>query len=884
MALYMRSDASPAPIIFMYVAYYDSNGNCTRQSDNLGSFQGITSPDTWQEVAYHFRPRTGEVSARVRVNVMGRMDGATTGRVWIDEVYVGTEIGYAESPAAKTPFAGTRTKVDALGNVEVYNSDTGKFAPFFPIGIYIDGDRPDWSFYSNQGFNTAMWTWAYDSILRARNAGLMANLEIVKYITGEKTTGELTTTLNAIEANGVRDNILFYYWDNESATPYEWSLPTTVTNIIKDWDDGQRPIYGLNGQEGIAGRYHNTSQGLAIMDIAGTYVTDDQPDATEICPEDFRSVFGFIALNNLQKQEMPAVIAQLNNPVKEHFRPRVFTAIAKGAKGIGFWRDWYNGSTSPNASNTKIEYQPWWSQLPTIRDEINKLLPIIRMPHWTSWTLTPNNTFIEFGTRDYNGKGYVIVTNEQNSTQSVTFTISGYAATSIKNFFTGEYEAAVSSSQFTVSIPPNDSRVYVLENDAAALDLLFSEAGGSTTYDSSGCDPFKSGDTGVLTGGAALGSGVITLTGGYVNCGKDKSVEMGKLDMTISAKIKLNSTTRQYLGIVTKGADGSSSTPGYAFIYDYLNNQLIFAYNGQGESRIWKTSVVTPVNLKNGSWHTVGVTIDRDGGSSGIKFYVDGTQNGNALTADLLNSDIVNQNRDLQIGSWLGSSAYAFSGQMDCVRIFKRTLSANEMGDLHSNKVFDMEMNDKSGSTTALDSSFFTNNGILCGNAVLGNGVVTLDGSGDYINCVSSSSMNVGTSDFTIVSRVRLEATQGTYVGLVAKGSSGNGTPGYALFYTPSVGKLRLALNSTWLDSNQNLGLTDGRWHTVGVTVTRTGNAVFYVDGVQKGSVGAGSYASTDTSADLKIGAWITGNYMNGQIDCAKVYKRALTPAEMANQ
>jgi hypothetical protein len=887
MAFYMCTNAWPPPVITTYVAYYNSSQQFIR-NDILGGLQGVTAQNSWQEVVSQFRPRSGEAYARIVINIMSLVGGS--GAVWIDNAYMGQGIGFEQAPTAKAPFNGTQTKVDELGNVEIYKD--GVWTPFFPICIYADGNR-DWSFYSDQGFNTVMWTWDYLGIRRARQAtsafnpdGMMANFEVTGYLlpgaSNYNNLTDLTNKLQAIIDNGQMDNMLFYYWDNEAY--YGWSVPVAVTDIVKTKDtvSGSRmhPIYALQGMEGLARKYNST---LASMsDITGTYVTSDQLlAAPENYPDDFRGVFPFIMLSNVEKQQMPVVIAQLNTEVGIRFRPRLYAAIAKGAKGLGFFRDWYN-TTDPTLM-PEIEDQPWWNDLPNIRNEIDQLLPVIRMPHWTSWSLSSSNSYVEFGTRDYDRKGHVIISNEQSSSQSVTFTISGlpYAATAVRNFFTNEIEGKISNSQFTVSIPAYGSKVYVLESNIEkmlALKLLCNETSG-TAYDSS-----YFANNGTLLNGAAFSGGAVSLDGANdrVYCGNASSLDIGTQDVTLVARVKLNASQGTYAGIVTKGGGGDTDA-GYALFYQAASGVMTFTLsNGTtNPARLWISSQ-TGLNLHDDAWHTVGVTVNRGGN---VIFYVGGIAKGSGSISSMSSYNIINANRNLLVGSWLDT--YHIRGLVDNVRIYKKNLTAQEMADLSGNILLDMQFNETSGNP--FDSGSYSNNGTLCGNAVVGGGTVSLDGSGDYVNCGRAASLDVGTSDFTITAKVKLDSAQGAYVGIAAKGAGSPTNAGYAFFYTTSSGKLRLSLSngtsSAWLDSNQNLGLNDGLWHTVGVTVARAGNAVFYVDGIQKGSASASSFSGSSLNSsneDLKLGAWITGNFMKGQIDCAKLYKRALTSTEMA--
>ncbi len=892
LSFYMLSDIFPPPGPYPHVAYYISSHGFVRNS--FGSDQSVTALNSWQECVYLFRPQPGDAYVKIIVPLNFQPIGYS-GSVWLDNFYLGEGVGFEQAPTAKTAFNGTKTKIDALGNVQIYKN--GVWIPFFPIGVYGDGDRPDWTIYSTQGFNTSMVAGYYVTIQKARDAvsdfnpdGMMSALEFDQFIpTGDVTS--LTTRINEIKnpANGVLDYLLWYYWDNEYYSA--WDNPQALTNTIKELDvdaNGYRmhPVYALQGHEGLARKYNNSN--ATMTDITGDYVAGgDTTDET-------RGALGLVTLDNVEQQQNPVVVAQVNHGVGILFRPRVFAAIAKGAKAIGFWRDKYQGTDQNYAID--IGSEPWWNDLPHIRSEIDQLLPIIRTPHWTNWSLSSNNSLTDFGIRDYYAKGYVIVTNEQTSDQIVIFTIAGlpYTATKVRDFFTRQITAEITSSQFTVTVShcsltnlQGGSQVYVLESnnnieDMLSLKLLCNENGGNTVYDGS-----YFANNGTLNGNASLASGVLSLdgSGDFADCGKKSSMEMGKLDLSIVARIKISaSQSGTYAGIVTKGA-AQLSNIGYYFAYR-TDTQKLTLILSDGSSRLFLYAP-TAFNLKDNAWHTVGVSLARNGNA---EFYLDSVSKGTADASSLASSDITNATQDLFIGS--GGYGDYLNGQMDNIRIYKKALSATEMSDIAVNTIFDAQLNSTEGSTTIpYDSSINSNNGALYGNAAFGGGVITLAENGDYADFGNSSALDIGTNDMTIISRIKLNPTQNTYCGIVTKGAGSSTDAGYALFYTGGHLAFTLSNGTTtparvWVNSN-SVALKDNVWHTVGVAVTRGGNAVFYVDGSSVGSGSVGSLSGCNIAnsvRNLQLGTWLSyGPYsLLGSMDYARIYKRALSSDEMA--
>ena len=873
LAFYMLSNIFPSPGPIIHVCYYDSNWNYVRTSP--ASIECVSDSNSWQECVYLFRPQPGEVYVKIDCTLYFQPNGSS-GSVWVDNFYLGSGIGFEQPPTAKTAFNGTRTQVDAFGNVKIYKN--GAWYPFFPIAVYADGSRADWTVYSVQGFNTNMWAGTYADLQKAKNAtsvfnpdGMMSGLGIAGYTSplfaNYNNIALLTSTINQIKAYGLMDSLLWYYWDNENC-PGEWAVPLAVINTIRELDtdtDGislMHPVYCLEGDEGIARRYNNSN--VRMTDIIGSYVT---ADTVTTYPDETRGALKLITTGNVEQQKNPVVIAQINSGAQ--FSPRVFNAIANGAKGIGFWKD--------GGSAGAIENQPWWSDLPNIRHEIDQLLPIIQTPHWTSWSLSSNNSLADFGTRDYQGEGYVIATNEQSTAQSVTCTIAGlpYTATAVRNFFTNEIEAYININQFNITVPACGSKVYVLESnieEMLALKLLCSESGGTTAYDGS-----YFANNGTLLNGAAFSSGAVSLDGANdrVNCGHNSSLEIGTLDLTITARVKLNATQNTYAGIVTKGA-GSPTDAGYTFMY---NNGTLNFWLSNGTARI--NAVSSNVSITDNAWHTVAVSVTRNGSAV---FYVDGISAGSSSVSSLAGSNIVNTSRDLLVGSWI--NAWHLYGLIDNIRIYRKALTSQEMADLSGNIILDMQLNETSG-TAAYDSSSYSSNGALYGNAALGSGVLTLDGNGDYADCGHPSALEMGVNNMTIISRVKLDQTQNTYCGIVTKGAASPTDAGYTFMYNNGTLNFWLSNGTARINAvSNNVSITDNAWHTVGVSVTRNGNAVFYVDGISAGSCSVSSLSSSsivNANRNLLLGSWISyyAYSLRGSMDYVKISKRALTSAEM---
>ena len=483
-AAYMRTSTWPT-FINTFVTSYNSSQQFIR--NELNDYQGTTVANDWQEIVRVYVAKPGE--AYIKIKMFRPTDApVTTGNIWVDDFYVGEGIGFQQPASLKTEFNGSVTKVDDLGNFQVYRN--GQWVDFFPICMYQDDTRSNWTLYSQQGFNTAMWCNDQYSVNKAQlavstfnPAGMMAGIQLAPYTSPEISTETpryndlvmLESELTAINNAGLMDNVLLYYWDNENVWE-EWTVPNAVLNRVKqlDVDSGQNrmhPIYGLQGHEGVTRTYKN------LTDICGDYITGN------INQFPYENNHGIIIQDYIEEQPNMAAFGQINLiSTAGEMRRRVYDILIAGGKGFGFFRD---GGTQGG----DVTQRGWWASFPTIRAEIDQLLPIIKQPHWTTWSVTSSTNPIQLGTRDYNNEGYIIAVNDINSpiTTTIILTGLGYTPTSVKNYFTGATVTTVANSRFTVTIPAYGSAVYRLPRPVTySLATTANPSGKGTISPSSG--------------------------------------------------------------------------------------------------------------------------------------------------------------------------------------------------------------------------------------------------------------------------------------------------------------------------------------------------------------------------------------------------------------
>ena len=190
----------------------------------------------------------------------------------------------------------------------------------------------------------------------------------------------------------------------------------------------------------------------------------------------------------------------------------------------------------------------------------------------------------------------------------------------------------------------------------------------------------------------------------------------------------------------------------------------------------------------------------------------------------------------------------------------------------------------------ALDS-VGNNHGTLQGDAAWAEGypggAALLDGDGDYIDCGNGSTFNI-TDAVTLAAWVqaRGDFTYPDWSGIIMRGGPNIDT--FALYYNRSNEQLGFKTTGTapnWFATVNNAAkaLFDGEWHHAAATYDGKMKIV-YLDGVSVGNIAATGKIETSTGRVL-LGAGRDTTpptlYLAGRIDDARIYKRALSAADV---
>jgi len=188
------------------------------------------------------------------------------------------------------------------------------------------------------------------------------------------------------------------------------------------------------------------------------------------------------------------------------------------------------------------------------------------------------------------------------------------------------------------------------------------------------------------------------------------------------------------------------------------------------------------------------------------------------------------------------------------------------------------------------------------GNASLTDGVLQLDGSGDYVKLASSTDYDRGSGDMTIevwFNAAQLPSSNNNF-GIVSKSTGQHAWNGWVLTLstqsqdgggTMTNGGIGVYNSSAGGGSNRNNrkapsgGVSTNEWHYVALVMDADDVYRIYFDGQQIHTFTPVS-RSTTTSADLVIGGLKTSgiiNTFNGQIDGVKITKSVLTAQTILN-
>ncbi len=188
----------------------------------------------------------------------------------------------------------------------------------------------------------------------------------------------------------------------------------------------------------------------------------------------------------------------------------------------------------------------------------------------------------------------------------------------------------------------------------------------------------------------------------------------------------------------------------------------------------------------------------------------------------------------------------------------------------------------------ARDSTVNSNNGTLAGNTALttdrkgqSNKAYTFDGTGDYIDLGGADNIDTITGDLTLATWVNITVAQDTTVISTHDGKNDNTRPYDIFIGSGTQPGIRLGNGAAQFAAQSSSGaMSTGAWHHLAGTVSGTA-MTFYLDGVQ---VGTDTFSGTrQAGSKVLLGNSTTAGsrQLNGLMDDARIYNRALSAAEV---
>lgn len=337
--------------------------------------------------------------------------------------------------------------------------------------------------------------------------------------------------------------------------------------------------------------------------------------------------------------------------------------------------------------------------------------------------------------------------------------------------------------------------------------------------------------------------------------------------------------------VVAKRNGITAAENGYLAYIDDATDKLTFEVSdGTDEYQLESASTFVATG-----WHHFAV-VWNDTVSTETKLYIDGRAENTTNTGTFANVNSLANAVTFNLGAE-SDAGNPFDGKLDEVRLYNRTMTADEVDRLYRlttptsvdtalKGYWSFDGADLSG-TTAYDRSGSANNGTLTNGPVAAIGklgqALNFDGVNDYVNigvdpkfdgasAITISAWikpNASMNDSTIVGKSTVVANQIYFwvghSGLATDKISWNAGPG-------------------WLEATQTLTLNE--WtHVVGVA-DASGHKIFY-NGVLISSNSSAIAISASDPQTWKIGSNGGSRHFNGSIDDVRIYNRALSTDEV---
>jgi hypothetical protein len=348
-------------------------------------------------------------------------------------------------------------------------------------------------------------------------------------------------------------------------------------------------------------------------------------------------------------------------------------------------------------------------------------------------------------------------------------------------------------------------------------------------------------------------------------------------------------------------ASSDSSIAGYRLRYGTISSNL-----SQTAPDVSKTTTRTISNLNEGTTYHFAVTAFNAEGiesapSNQVSYRTPTTPTSNTHVLTVINGT---GSGPYPVDAQVPVSATLRAGQQFAVWIGDDEILANRMSSTTTatmpsidatieatykpapppNQVTALSFSEGSG-TFAADNSGSGHNGTLVNGATwtagkFDNGL-SLDSTNDYVSVANPSTLNFGTSDFTIALWLKRQATGVEHTILSKTANMSWTSGGKELFINGSNNTLGFGSFGVGEAFSTGTFTNDGLWHHVAVTFVDGSNTItFYIDGVASGG-GTLNLPADVGSHVVKLGSSPAPHYFRGQLDELRIFDRALSSSEV---
>jgi len=537
-----------------------------------------------------------------------------------------------------------------------------------------------------------------------------------------------------------------------------------------------------------------------------------------------------------------------------------------------------------------------------------------------------NSVTLDSGALDINTSSYAVHKMTYGSAGELLWVIDDIQKRSATdtNFLSNEKFILISQGEYTNGAGDTQHVDYVFVRQYAATELTagapaaeeispgpvaywkFDEGTGTTAHDSSG-----QGNDGTISGASWQSedlcvSGKCLRFGGVtddlIDYGQQSSLKHENNSFSISAWIKLQSTSTQY--IVNDLDRGNGTGYGIVVATDSCGSSAKLAFIVQDGRTGWLYNCSGLSNPQTNTWyHAVGVYNTTNNTS---KFYIDGE----LVSSVSLPSDYAKSSRNFRIGRAAYYNGSFFNGFIDEVKIYPYARTEEQIKSDYAAGL--AGIGSTKGSSAIMGSSGFAsalNDGLVgYWNFDVGVGTTVPDlsgndntgtlGVGDSAPSWSSgkygtgSTFNNSTSYIQITNPINFPTTEISTAFWIKSSDSGDGIISYEkgsnewLIYQSN--DLSIYRNSF---IRTGIAINDGLWHHVVATWKSAGGETnLYVDGESRyqGVLAPGTTIDNSDGClifgqdqDSVCGGFQSGQAFGGTLDEVRIYNRALSAAEV---